>query len=232
MTVTTRAHGALRLAWSPVVGFSEAAALAVLEPLGASQVSRWRALAATRGSARADEFVTGRMLLAHLIDVLAPGTPATVSSTCAVCGGHHGAPRAERAPLVLSVASAHGFVVAAAAPASVAEAIGVDVEPRGGGGPLPGLERLFPRGGPDALEWTRIEAVLKADGRGLTVPPEDVVFAPVRGATDASSLLAGGATASVPGGAGPIEVATLADEAVPDGFVVSVAAIAAVRSAP
>lgn len=170
-------------------------------------------------AARAASFATGRHLLAGLAARLAPGEAFAVDSTCATCGEDHGRPRSVGAPLVLSVAYAGTLVVAAAALRGEVEAVGVDVERAGG--VAPDLAALFPRGAPDLAGWTRLEAVLKADGRGIRVDPSTVE---VR--TGAGGPLLRGGSASVPGRSGRIEVATIAG---PADHVMSVAVIPAGR---
>ncbi|GGH43927.1 4'-phosphopantetheinyl transferase family protein [Microbacterium album] len=193
--------GPALVAWAHAHRGTPTEADALLDALGDAQRRRWAGLNGTAAS----RFLTGRMLLAELIGELAPGHPITLSSRCDRCGGAHGRPRAVAAPVVLSVAYAGPLVVAAAARATEAAAIGVDVEAGDAAQRLPDLDRLFaPAPPPDLRGWTRIEAALKADGRGVRVPPADVRFGP------ASALsLPGAVIASVPGRAPAIEVATI-----------------------
>ncbi|WP_345751931.1 hypothetical protein [Microbacterium rhizophilus] len=153
----------------------------------------------------------GDALLAELIADLAPGAGTAIRRRCLRCGGEdHGAPHPAAAPVVVSVSYAGRLVVAAAARDRDAASLGVDAER--GAGPLPGLAPLFaPLAPPDRAGWTRIEAALKADGRGLRVPPGDV-----RLAHEGPGFLA-----HVPGRSDPIEVVTIDDG--PPGCVVSVA---------
>jgi 4'-phosphopantetheinyl transferase len=112
------------------------------------------------------------------------------------------------------VSYAAGLAVVAAAPAGAARAIGVDAE-AGPDRPMPALAGLFaPRHPPTLREWTRIEAALKADGRGLRVEPRDVRL--------------DGATAVVPSSA----TVELFDVDGPAGLVVSFAIDRRDRSAP
>jgi hypothetical protein len=90
------------------------------------------------------------------------GAPVAITAVCAQCGEEHGRPVA--AGLWLSVAHAGDLVVVAAA----ATPVGVDVEPVDAD--IPGEY------GGTVHSWTRLEAVLKADGRGIVVDPLDVVF--------------------------------------------------------
>lgn len=117
----------------------------------------WREVPA--GSPRRD---ASRALLAELL----PG--ATVSSRCAACGGDHGRPRVEGTDAGVSVSYAPGWAVVAVTWNHTR--IGVDAVPAGAAG----LERILPHGGGDAIGWARVEAVLKADGRGLAVDPARV----------------------------------------------------------
>lgn len=133
---------------------------------------------------RRAEFVTGRALVRALLADAFPGAEVAVTSApCPRCGEPHGGvvasgarPQDTRhAGAVASVAHAEGLVVAAVAPGRVRH-LGVDLEPaRAEHDRLADLAALI--GGPpeDALRrWTLIEAVLKADGRGLQVDPAEV----------------------------------------------------------
>ncbi|NHI16468.1 hypothetical protein [Microbacterium excoecariae] len=155
--------GPVRVAWGPADG-----ARADAERVG--QLARWEATPPARRAA----FAAGRALLARAIDAVAPGADPRLTSRCARCGGDHGAPRAAHAAAALSVSYARGLVVAAAAPARVG-ALGVDAERLADFPDPSALAALFaPAAPPDARGWTRIEAVLKADGRGLRAGPERV----------------------------------------------------------
>lgn len=112
----------------------------------------------------------GRAALRALAAELVGADPAdvTVRARCATCGGDHGRPvlggsRAMDA-LHASVAHAGDAVVVAV---SAEGPIGIDAEPRGREAPP----------GTTLAEWVRIEAVLKADGRGLALDPTRVRFA-------------------------------------------------------
>lgn len=158
-------------------------------------------------------------LLGHPIGRLAPGADERVGRRCARCDGDdHGAPRPLAAPVALSVAYAGTTVVAAAAHAREAASVGVDVERGDAETLLEGLAPLFaPHPPPDLRGWTRLEAVLKADGRGLRVPPGDVRVTEIPG-----SVLPGSLMARVAGRAEPIEVGA---GPAPAGCVVSVAVV-------
>ena len=89
-------------------------------------------------------------------------------SRCPACGGDHGRVHVEKTDAAVSVSYAPGWSVVAMAPGRAR--LGVDAAPRG----AHGLERVLTDGTADAAAWTRVEAVLKADGRGLAVDPARV----------------------------------------------------------
>jgi len=102
-----------------------------------------------------------------------------ITAGCVRCGGQHGKPTAavagaSTAPLAVDISHADGVTVAGA---SFATALGIDIEADRDEVPE-GLSLLDPSvfTGPTAhvRDWTRVEAVLKADGRGLTVDPGSV----------------------------------------------------------
>ncbi|MEO8095366.1 MAG: hypothetical protein ABI632_10575 [Pseudolysinimonas sp.] len=118
----------------------------------------------------ADSFLAGRVLLRRLAAELTGAGPGEVlleASRCPQCGRAHGAPRLPRSGFRLSLARCETAVVAVA---TLGRAIGVDVEPC----------RVDPQrdaaisevaGVASLRHWTSVEAVLKADGRGLTIDP-------------------------------------------------------------
>ncbi|HEY3409091.1 MAG TPA: hypothetical protein VGK53_13040 [Propionicimonas sp.] len=171
---------------------------------------RDQARAAGFGVDRRREFVVGRSLVSSLIGRLFPDASGWSIGTraCARCGKRHGAVEVVGVPAVAGVSYARGIVVAAVALSPPTGSVGVDVELDAADTTRTrDLERLLGRSRqPVLLRWTRIEAVLKADGRGLLVEPRDVR---VRG-THAS--IAGDTTRY-----------ELAEVAGPPGYVISLA---------
>ncbi|MDF2507021.1 MAG: hypothetical protein K0Q52_880 [Microbacterium sp.] len=187
---------------------------AEMRRLGDAALRRYRSLDADAGR----RFAVGRLLLAELIPAL--GTDAaTIESRCDHCGGgDHGRPRVMGAPYEISVSYAGEMVVAAAVRLEAASALGIDIEASSTDidVPLTELADLFsPRTAPSLRSWTEIEAVVKADGRGMRVSPADVSFG-----GPSAVLLPGGRAAGVPGNPGGFEVASAPG---PAGHVVSVA---------
>ncbi len=135
-------------------------------------------------AARRDGFLAGRMLLRTLAGELTATAPANVDlvAVCPDCGGPHGRPVIPGSELRLSLSHGGGLVVAAA---SWGAAVGVDLEPL-----QVSPERLAAirdlTGEASVLHWTRVEAVLKADGRGLRVDPARVTLEGARGWVDDS----------------------------------------------
>lgn len=121
---------------------------------------------------RDEGFLVGRDLIRSLVSAVTgePAGDVIVSATCPDCGGPHGRPIVNGGVHV-SLSRCTGFIVAAA---SAVGPIGVDVEPHHGD---PGrVEAIAALTGERSLRhWTRIEAVLKADGRGLRVDPSLVL---------------------------------------------------------
>jgi 4'-phosphopantetheinyl transferase len=129
---------------------------------------------------RRREFLLGRALITGLIRDSLPGCAgwSIGSRACPRCGERHGGVELTGVPAVGSVAYTEGLVVAALAPSTLVGRLGVDVEVD-----APDdirdrdLARLLgPSREPVLQRWTRIEAVLKADGRGLLADPTDVRF--------------------------------------------------------
>ncbi|KQP97498.1 MULTISPECIES: 4'-phosphopantetheinyl transferase family protein [unclassified Rathayibacter] len=157
------------------------ALLPLLTPL---ELERYRGTAA---ASTAERFVFGRVLLRMLAAELTAGDPAAISvvACCASCGGPHGRPALEGpdealAGLSVSIAHCAGAVVVAV---STAGTVGVDIEPVDGPADR-GAHITRVAGAPFSmgamrpsdpiLHWTRVEAALKADGRGLELDPRRV----------------------------------------------------------
>lgn len=186
---------------------------AAMSQVGESALLRYRRLDGDAGR----RFAVGRLLLAELVPAV-KADAVTIESLCAHCGGDHGRPRVVGAPYAVSVSYAGEMVVAAAAPRESTSALGVDIATRSDDvdAPLTELAGLFaPRTPPGLRTWTEIEAVVKADGRGLRIPPADVAFG-----GPSATLLPGGRTAGVPGNPAGFEVAPAPG---PAGYIVSVA---------
>lgn len=131
----------------------------------------------------------------------------SVAHECPRCGSTaHGPLRTSSGTTVLNLSHAGDLTVGAIARADAAASVGVDVEADRGSGRLAELAALFaPHEPPTLREWTMIEAVMKADGRGVRIAPTDIRF--------------DGTIAHV-AGRSPIEVTAV--EA-PDGYLISVA---------
>lgn len=152
------------------VGWADAATAKPgdLDVLGTMQVRRHGALAGLA----AQRFALGRLMLAELVDELAPGVDLTLDSTCNRCGEDHGRPRFTRAPVVVSVSYSGSMVAVAAAHRADAAAVGVDLESEGA---TLDLATLFaPQSPPSLSGWTQLEAAVKADGRGVTIDLAEV----------------------------------------------------------
>ena len=133
----------------------------------------------TTAAARQDSFLAGRMVLRGLASQLTGVPPAQVQliAVCPDCGGAHGRPEVMGSSLHVSLSHGAGVVVAAA---SWDSTIGVDIE-----APDERPERIEAigelTGHPSIEHWSRVEAVLKADGRGLRVDPSRVSVEEVGG---------------------------------------------------
>ncbi|KQQ94323.1 hypothetical protein ASF62_09375 [Leifsonia sp. Leaf325] len=176
----------------------------ILELLSAPERARWES---EPSDERRDRFLVGRMLLrelsADLLDL--PLEAITVQAECPSCGGPHGIPRisVRGATTVHGATAPHAglsrttdLVVAVILPATAGSAVGIDVEALAGSPErLRAIDELVPvqpglRGVSTARatlrRWTRVEAVLKADGRGLLVDPRAVTVQRARGRLTAS----------------------------------------------
>lgn len=143
------------------------------------------ARAAALAPERRQAFLTGRAVLARLLDQLFPGSPAWSVDTaaCPDCGAGHGPVAVRGVPALASVAHADGLAVVALAPTGRVSRIGVDVEPD-----RPASQRareLAVLQGTPVVEacrrWTRVQAVVKAGGHGLRLDPGLVRFGPGSG---------------------------------------------------
>lgn len=142
-----------------------------LDELGEGQLARYRELDGPRAAA----FLAGRALIRDLVSRTDAG-PLRLDSRCGRCGGRHAAPRAPG--VALSVSHAADLVVVAASVG--AREVGVDAELAGSASRVTELRDLFaPYGAPDLAGWTRIEAVVKADGRGFAIDPTAVRLHPL-----------------------------------------------------
>ncbi|SDH33004.1 hypothetical protein SAMN04515691_1939 [Leifsonia sp. 98AMF] len=114
-------------------------------------------------------FVAGRAALQRaLSDAGAPD--ARIDATCPDCGLSHGRPVVVDGSGRLSVSVSHAdgqaFAVAARYP------VGIDAETMGAlRGRAQAIDELAPGHGDPGRRWTAVEAVLKADGRGLRRDP-------------------------------------------------------------
>ena len=148
------------------------AALAVLSP---SERRRFDDLAGQRRRA----FLAGRLVLRRLVSEMTGEEPGDVQlvAACPDCGREHGKPLAVGSGLHLSLSHASGVVVAGAAWDGP---IGIDVErPELSADALRAIGSVA--GTPSLVHWTRVEAILKADGRGLRVDTSMVTIESVGG---------------------------------------------------
>ena len=148
-----------------------------------------------RNAGDRDRFVAAHALLRIVVGRQLGCGPerVVIDSTCPRCGGPHGPPRLvdreRRQVLHLSLAHAGSRVLAAV---SMAGPVGVDVDVEAAAAfsgfdavALAGTERSMigrlppsSRAAARVTAWVRKEAVLKATGDGLNVPPGDVVVSP------------------------------------------------------
>jgi 4'-phosphopantetheinyl transferase len=146
----------------------------VLDRLGPSDRNR---LARLDGDAR-HRFLSGRAAALTAIGRLVgdPMDASTIDACCLECGGPHGRPEVSGTTGTVHVGVAHAagraFAVASRS------RIGVDAEPLDTSpARLDAIRALTRSGGGGPLaRWTAIEAVLKADGRGLRVDPREVLI--------------------------------------------------------
>ena len=112
----------------------------------------------------------------QLLRTLVGDPAASITNACPQCGAPHGPVQIAGARLVASVTYAGGFAIACIADRAYAAAAGIDAEsvkdPRRSAAAMRGI--IHPGRSSSLREWTRVEAVLKADGRGLRVAPAAV----------------------------------------------------------
>jgi 4'-phosphopantetheinyl transferase len=167
----------------------------------------------------------GRVLLREAAVLLwGEGADAVVTARCPRCGGDHGRPavtdtRSGR-HLGGSVTHAGTVTLVALGPA----AVGIDAE-RVAGDParfdaIRAVTGGTPADGREALRlWTTVEAVLKADGRGLEVDPTRVRIEGPPGVAGATARVDGGPLFQIAG----FDLPDVDSSAAHDGLVVSVA---------
>ncbi|GAA1056296.1 hypothetical protein GCM10017608_27940 [Agromyces luteolus] len=159
-SLATVAHGAAPVATRERLGPSDRARLVAARPDDAGRLLAGRAAA----------------LLAAARWTGSTSDDLIVDAVCPACGGPHGRPVVvgASAPVHVSIAHAAGvaFAVAAAVP------VGVDAEPRSTAPARLAAVRdvLGRRSLAPLADWTAVEAILKADGRGLRVDPSEVVL--------------------------------------------------------
>jgi 4'-phosphopantetheinyl transferase len=157
-----------------------------LDLLSNDELRRWNATALPEFR---DRFLLGRLLLREMTAELLglPIERVIVSSECPRCGEPHGRPiigGVDEGALHASLSSTRDLVVAALLPARSGSAVGVDVEAtEGAPDRLAAIDDVVPREGwskprrgAALRRWTRVEAVLKADGRALRVDPRRVAL--------------------------------------------------------
>ena len=191
------------IAWarpSDIHDFSEADVAA----MGERQLARYRWLSGDRAAG----FLAGRALIRELVVRLGGGPDVPIDSACGRCGEDHGVPRTPG--FVLSVS--HAATLVAVAVSRGSSPLGIDVEADSAAARVSELGPLFaPADVPDVAGWTRIEAAIKADGRGIAIPPGSVRLRPT--AHGSSSQRPQEWSAAVPGRSTPLQVVTLAGPA-------------------
>jgi 4'-phosphopantetheinyl transferase len=169
--------------WSPT-GLSLRERTTTIAMLSDAELARYQAQSGPVG----ERFLQGRKLLREMVGESLGISPVEVEivARCKDCGGPHGRPFAVGTTLGLSVSHCAGGVVAAV---STTGQVGVDAEPSVGSAVrLAAIAEVAGRG--SVAHWTRVEAVLKADGRGLRVDPRQVDIVHVDGGIEA--LVGGG----------------------------------------
>ncbi|MCC6497226.1 MAG: hypothetical protein IT193_13320 [Propionibacteriaceae bacterium] len=122
-----------------------------------------------------NHFLLGRHLIHALVADLFPEVTewSMASAPCQRCGNRHAGVQLEGVPARASVAYAAGLVAAAVAPDARVQGLGIDLELDAADPSR--CEELRRRLGASTervlKRWTRVQAVLKADGRGLLIDP-------------------------------------------------------------
>ncbi|MFD1715046.1 4'-phosphopantetheinyl transferase family protein [Amnibacterium flavum] len=154
-----------------------ASAAALLDGLSDAERNRYADLAPR---ARRDRFLVGRTFVRQVAARLFDVSPSSLSvdAQCPDCGGPHGRPVLVGGPAGVSISIAYSADIVAVA-VSADHVVGIDVEIAGSRAEeLSALAvGVTASSGADALRtWTRVEAALKADGRGLRVDHSAVEF--------------------------------------------------------
>lgn len=130
-----------------------------------------------------DRFTTGalltRLMLGHYLGV--PPASLDIDRTCPGCGRPHGRPRIPGSSLQVSVSHARDRVLVACGDfEGVGVDIELDVEPADAQVLLPSVvnDEELPAAGRLIPYWVRKEAVLKATGKGLSVPMGNLTVSP------------------------------------------------------
>lgn len=148
--------------------------------------------------------LAGRLLIHALVAEQFPHATgwSVVPRRCPRCGQPHAGPEVQGVPALASLSHSGGMVVAALAPSTQVCRLGVDVELDVVDGERnEDLQRLLGHSTERVLRrWTRVEAVLKADGRGLLVDPGAVWLR--RGGAWIAGQTSSYLVAEVPGPAG------------------------------
>lgn len=201
------------IAWAHVSALGDGAAPAFaagdLAAMGERQLARHQELSGLRAAG----FLVGRALIRELVLQLGGGPVVPLDSSCSQCGEDHAAPRTPG--FGLSVSHADDLVAVAVSTGNAP--VGVDIEPASAAARVAELVPMFAPGPvPDLAGWTRIEAAIKADGRGVAVDPAAVVLRPEPREPGRPPVW----SATLPARAGQLQVATLAG---PVGYTLSVA---------
>lgn len=138
-------------------------------------------LSSARTESAAQRFLAGRVLLRALVAELTGESMSAVvvDAHCPDCGGPHGRPRvsvpAGASNVSVGLSHTAGLVFAVAARG---HSVGIDAESETDSRQVSSaIADVAGVAAGDALtHWTRVEAVLKADGRGLRVDPRTVAF--------------------------------------------------------